>query len=139
MLDSIDRPPIVLTREDHDRLSDLVAAASGEPGTVGEFLTRELERAEVVEPGDIGPDVVTMNSRAEFRDEENGEIREVTLVYPGSEDIAEGRISIFTPIGAALIGLAAGQSIEWKTRRGDSRRLVVTRVISQPEAGARPR
>jgi len=137
MLDSIDRPPIVLTRDNHDRLSALAAAASHAPGSVGEFLAYELERAEVVEPCDLPPDVITMNSRAEYRDEENGECRAVTLVYPGSEDIAEGRISIFTPIGAALIGLSCGQSIVWETRRGTKRRLVVTRVMFQPEAQAR--
>ena len=40
-------------------------------------------------------------------------------------DIAKGRISVLTPVGAALIGLRPGQSIEWATRTGEIRRLTL--------------
>lgn len=50
------------------------------------------------------------------------------LVYPGEADIAAGRVSVLTPIGTALIGLAEGQSIVWQTRTGVSKRLTVLKV-----------
>jgi regulator of nucleoside diphosphate kinase len=50
------------------------------------------------------------------------------LVFPGQADIAAGKISILTPIGAALIGLSQGQSIDWKTRDGRSRQLTILSV-----------
>lgn len=34
-------------------------------------------------------------------------------VFPINADISEGKISILTPIGTALIGLSVGQSIMW--------------------------
>jgi regulator of nucleoside diphosphate kinase len=54
-----------------------------------------------------------------------GEDRQVTLVFPGEADIAEGKISILTPIGVALIGLKTGQSIDWTARDGRLHRLTV--------------
>jgi regulator of nucleoside diphosphate kinase len=52
----------------------------------------------------------------------------VLLVYPGEADIAAGKVSVLTPIGTALIGLAEGQSILWQTRTGAAKRLTVLKV-----------
>lgn len=130
-------PPIVVTQADHDRLSDLASAASRNMPAVGEFLAEELDRARVVAPAEIAPTVVTMNSRVEFRDDQTGEVRTATLVYPGDQDITAGKISILTPVGAALIGLEEGQSIVWETRSGAQKSLTVLKVLFQPEAQER--
>ena len=71
-------------------------------------------------------DVVRMGSRVVFRTGE--EIREAELVYPAQADIAQGRISVLTPVGTALIGLRAGQSITWRTRDGRKQVLTIVRV-----------
>ena len=63
-----------------------------------------------------------------FRDESTQATQTVTLVYPREADIAEGKVSVLTPIGTALIGLAEGQSILWPTRTGTSKRLTVLKV-----------
>jgi len=41
-------------------------------------------------------------------------------------------VSVLTPVGAALIGLAEGASITWDTRTGETRRLTVLRVEPAP-------
>ena len=130
-------PPIVVTQADHDRLSDLASAALRNMPAIGEFLAEELDRARVVAPTEIAPTIVTMNSRVEFRDDQTGEVRTATLVYPGDQDIAAGKISILTPVGAALIGLEEGQSIVWETRSGAQKSLTVLKVLFQPEAQER--
>ena len=86
-----------------------------------------MERADVVTAEAIPPNVVQMGSGVVFQSD-NGETRRVRLVFPGQADIAAGRISILTPIGAALIGLSEGQSIAWKTRDGRSRQLTILAV-----------
>jgi regulator of nucleoside diphosphate kinase len=53
-------------------------------------------------------------------------------VYPGEADIAQNRVSILTPIGAALIGLSVGQSIAWSAR--DGRQQVLTVLSVEPPA-----
>ena len=98
---------------------------------MGEFLLEEVERARIVEPKDIPPKVVTMGALVGFRDDTTGAERTVSLVYPGEQDIELGRISVLTPVGAALIGLTEGQSITWRTPTGEERSLTVLSV-AQP-------
>lgn len=124
-------PSIYLTQNDMDQLLQLVEAY---PGTRFHKLESELLRAVVVPPGDIPNDVVTMNSRALFENETTGERREIKLVYPGSADIAAGRVSVLAPIGTALLGLRVGQSIDWELPNGEKQRYRVVAVPYQPEA-----
>jgi regulator of nucleoside diphosphate kinase len=75
------------------------------------------------------PNVVTIGNAATYRDETTGREQTVTLVLPGEADIALGRVSVLTPIGVALLGLAEGASLSWDTRQGETRRLTVTHVV----------
>ena len=67
---------------------------------------------------------------------EGGEQRTVTLTYPADADIEQGRISVMTPIGIALLGLAKGQSMDWTSRDGRSNRLTVLDVVPHPATEA---
>lgn len=95
---------------------------------VASFLSDELDRVQIVRGGTAEGDFARMGSRVDFRDNSTGRMQSVTLVYPGDADIAQGKVSILTPIGAALIGLSKGQSIDWATRTGEIRRLTVLEV-----------
>ena len=125
------KPAIVLTRTDHKRLSLLAEGFAERNADVAEFLLTELERARTVDDGRIAADVVRMGSAVHFTTD-LGEDRQVTLVYPGKADIAESRISVLTPIGAALIGLKTGHAIDWTTRDGRVCRLTVE-AVSRPQ------
>jgi regulator of nucleoside diphosphate kinase len=128
-------PPIYLTQDDLDRLTDLLEAyAAGAGGRRFELLEGELVRAKVMPSDQIPSDVVTMNSRVVFEDEQTGERREVTLVYPRDADIDAGKISILVPVGSALLGLRVGQSIDWILPSGQKHRYRVIAVSYQPEA-----
>jgi regulator of nucleoside diphosphate kinase len=132
-------PSIYLTKDDCDRLSDLLEAyAAGSGGRRIDALENEVARAIVVPPEQIPKDVVTMNSRVVFEDETTGERREVTLVYPAHADIDAGKISILVPVGSALLGLRVGQSIDWNLPSGQRRRYRVIAVPYQPEAAGDP-
>jgi len=93
-----------------------------------DFLAREIERAEVLPDARVLPGLVTMNSDVTFRDDISTQERTVTLVYPEAADVETGKISILTPIGAALIGLSAGQTIEFQTPGGRWRSLTVLKA-----------
>ncbi len=118
-----DLPPISLLRKDFERLSPL-AESSATP--VADFLLREISRASLADS--LPPHIVTMGSHVEFRDEETGRNRAVTLVYPQEADATQGKFSVMTPIGAALIGLEQGQKIAWQDQAGDLRHLTVLTV-----------
>jgi len=127
-------PPITINTEDAERLLRLADIARRRLPSAAAVLTREVERANVVSRSQMRPGVVTMGSEVEFRDDATGLVRRVVLAYPHEANLAEGRISVLTPIGAALIGLSVSQSIEWETPLGERRSLTVLRVGSAEEA-----
>jgi regulator of nucleoside diphosphate kinase len=98
------------------------------------LLDRELARADVVPSTSIAPDVVTMNSRVRFADDDKGEPREVTLVYPEDASLNTACVSVLSPVGSALLGLKVGQAIEWPFSDGHRERYRVLAVGYQPEA-----
>lgn len=121
------RPRRTLGPSDYERLSMLVRAAANTMPDVASSLADELDRAHVL--ADSHPaQTVHMGGEVEFRDESTGRIQTVTLVYPEEADITNKRVSVLTPIGTALIGLHAGDSITWETRVGNLRALTVLRV-----------
>jgi regulator of nucleoside diphosphate kinase len=125
-------PPIILREEDQERLRNLADAVSEKFPRIADFLAREVERASILDARKALPGLVIMGSDVTFRDDTTGKTRRVTLVYPDEADIDAGKISVLTPIGAALIGLSVSQSIEWQTQTGDWRSLTVLEV-RQPQ------
>lgn len=124
------KPKIIVGEIDHERLTGLATTALERMPEVAEELLAEMDRAKVVAPSKVPADVVRMGSFVTF-DSDSAQHRRVQLVYPGEADIEQGRISVLTPIGAALIGLASGQSIAWTARDGKKHVLTVT-AVEQP-------
>lgn len=122
-------PVIAISARDIDRLRLLAEAAIEKYPETAEFLAREIDRAEILPADQSVRDVVTMQSEVTFTDDISGQARTVTLVYPEDANVDTGKISILTPIGAALIGLSAGQTIEFQTPSGGWRSLTVTKIF----------
>jgi regulator of nucleoside diphosphate kinase len=93
-----------------------------------EFLREELDRARVLPAEKLRPDIVSLGSQVEFRDEQTGKRQEIILVYPFDADITRRRVSVLTPVGAALLGLSVNQTISFHTRTGERRELTVLMV-----------
>jgi regulator of nucleoside diphosphate kinase len=95
-------------------------------------LCAELQRAKIVAPAEVPPDVVTMNSTVRLRDLDTSELETYTLVYPYDANIAQHRLSIFAPIGTAILGYRVGDIVQWRVPAG-MRRLRIEEVTYQPE------
>lgn len=118
------RPPIVIAEDEHERLTSLaLAALDRAPGAVDLFV--ELSRAKTVKT--LPEDVVGVGSVATF-EYDGSSYREYELVDPHRADIAERRISVLTPVGAMLLGLAQGQTIEWVGPDDRTHKVVVENV-----------
>lgn len=129
-----DQPPVIIvSAAEQDRLLELALALRTRMPKVAEVLLTEMDRATVVEEDAMPGDVIRMGSTLVYRDDEGTE-REVTLVYPDQADIKLGRVSIATPIGAALIGLSQGQSIRWVAPNGKDHRLTILKVMNAQSA-----
>ena len=123
------RPAITLSDDDRAKLVFLANAALSRLPDEAEFLLDEIERARIVDADAAPDDLVRMGATVTFR-VDGGDIRRATLVYPENADFGAGRISILTPVGAALIGLSTGQSMTWTRRDGSLRRIEVLAVES---------
>jgi regulator of nucleoside diphosphate kinase len=121
-------PPITLSADDYQRLSALAHLAKNSLPDRAADLAEEIERAQVLAKGNHPQHIVCMNSEVEFRDDTTGKTRRVMLVYPEDADISQGKISVLTPVGTALIGLETGHSISWETPNNEIRQLTVLAV-----------
>jgi regulator of nucleoside diphosphate kinase len=131
--------PIYMTVSDVERLMALVDGyrQNGLDDGNLDLLEEELARAVVIDgPRGLASDVVTLDSRVLVVDLDSGEERLFTVVLPSKANVDEGRISVLAPLGMAVLGYRSGQEIAWDVP-GGRRRLMVRRVIFQPEADAR--
>jgi regulator of nucleoside diphosphate kinase len=110
---------IILSDMDYNRLSKFENNS---------LLKNELNRADVVPADQVPPNVVGMNSRVTYLDENNGISREIELVYPEEADWKDGKISVLAPVGLALLGLSVDQRIVWPFPDNRYRRLKVLSV-----------
>jgi regulator of nucleoside diphosphate kinase len=125
-------PPIIVAAEDCSRLLQLVASANDTE--IAEQLEAELERARVLPAAEVPSDVVTMNSDLEYEVAATGQRRRLQLVYPQDADSSRGRVSVLAPLGCALLGLRAGQEIDWRMPGGLRRLRVLSVAQTLPEA-----
>lgn len=130
------KPSIRIPSTDHTRLSALAEATAARNPDISDELLAELDRARVIKDTDAPADLIRMGSIVTYKPDSSAE-RTVTLVFPVDADIEQNRISILTPIGTALIGLSAGQAINWISRDGRRHELSVL-AVTQPQAEDRP-
>ncbi|EHR5762003.1 nucleoside diphosphate kinase regulator [Vibrio parahaemolyticus] len=95
-------------------------------------LEAELDRATVLEPEEMPSNVVTMNSTVEFKFAGEERTMTKTLVYP-SELKSSDDISIFAPVGSALIGLSVGQKLDWPMPNKQVKTIEIVDITYQPE------
>ena len=120
---------LIVSNAEYERLTDLANASMERLPEVAQELLDELERAQIVDDKEVPKDVVRMGSTVTFKSDD-GNTRTLKLVYPADESLDQHRISVMTPVGAALIGLGTGQSISWTARDGQHHRLTVSKVAT---------
>lgn len=128
----MDKPTIILSEQDLHRLETMLEHQSKLTPTM-EHLEDELARAEVVAPQDVPSNVVTMNARVLVTIAPFPEPTEITLVYPHDFCGDKGQVNVLAPVGAAILGLAEGQEIEWPQPDGHIMKVRIDKVLYQPE------
>ena len=129
------RKPVCITEYDRQRLLKLLNGIQHFPQERAylELLVEEMERAVIVPSERVSGNIVTLNTRMRVKDLDSAEETSIQLVFPNDEDFEHGKISILTPIGAALIGYSEGDIAEWRVPAG-IRRLRIEEITYQPEA-----
>lgn len=127
------QPEITISSLDADRLYKLLESLPANSFAGMDALDAELDRANIVEPKDIPPTIVTMNSTVKFIVESSQEEFMLTLVYPKDVDASGSKISVLAPVGSALLGLSQGDEIEWPKPGGGLLKVKIKEVVYQPE------
>ncbi len=122
------RPKVVIGETMLARMEALAEGALRRTPELADKLLEELGRARIVPDRKLPETVVTIGSRVTYRDETTGKEQSLTLVFPEEADIDRQRVSVMTPVGVALIGLAEGATFYWDTRDNQRRTLTVVRV-----------
>lgn len=127
---------VYITDYDYKRLELLLDIMNSVPQNRRDDLScleNELETCRVVAPDEMPGNVVTLNSRVKYLDLDTSQEKIVTLVFPSNADQSTGRISVTTPMGAAILGYAEGDVVAWKVYSG-RKTIRIEEVLYQPEA-----
>lgn len=122
------QPDIIVSSTDLERLRELLDALPPAASREIKALLAPLERADVREPGLMPGNVVMMNSTVRFTIDS----RELclTLVYPYDIN-GRNRVSVFAPIGSALLGLSEGAQVRCQRPGGDYDDIRIIQVMAQ--------
>ena len=85
------------------------------------FLQKVLEHARVIDPDNLPKDRVCLLSRVEFTNLTTNTRMKLEIVSPHEMDLEAGKISLKSPIGAALIGKKVGEIVEAQVPAGTLR------------------
>jgi regulator of nucleoside diphosphate kinase len=107
-------PPVLMDEITAEVLYSLARTAPGDSRQTAELLLDEIERADILPSNQLPPKIVRIGSDVTYRNVQTGQVRSGAIVLPNAADISEGRISVLSPVGAALIGLAEKSSIRWR-------------------------
>ena len=104
-------------------------------------LRQRMNAAVIVETDAAsGADSFGFGQTADVLDEASGASYTWTLVGPTEADLARGKLSAQSPVGQALLGRSAGESVDVQTPRGGRSYRVVRIVVAEDqgsETGAR--
>ena len=127
------KPNITLSSLDLERIETLLEKNTSQfPGR--DALEAELDRADVLDPEDMPSNVVTMNSTVRFTMLETNKTNTLTLVYPKDMDGSADKVSIFAPVGIALLGLSVGDELKMPSPTGHQVTVRVDAIEFQPES-----
>lgn len=119
------KPSIAAT--EFDLLRNLLRG-SGQKDTSG--LASELKKADIVEDTKLNRKVVRLNSYVEVADLTLNRILKIRIVLPDQVDLKKCRISVFAPLGAALLGYSEDDQVTW-TLAGRQAELKILRVVNE--------
>jgi regulator of nucleoside diphosphate kinase len=110
---------LLLTESNYARLSRLNCDA----------LRDVLDAADVVPDALVPDDLVTVRGQVRVRHEASGHAQTLTLCWPEEAQAEEGRISVLSPIGTALLGRRAGAWVALRLPGGQSQRLRIEALL----------
>ena len=127
------RPRLIIDERAYSRLLALAERARVQAPDLADRLIEEIERADLRASSEMPGNVVTLGSQVTFSQADRTQT--VQIVAPEDADIEHKRISVLTPVGAALLGLTVGQKISWDM---PDKRVAVLEVLAVRQVNDSP-
>lgn len=128
-----------LSKNDHQRILstlEVSAQAAAVQPSILEIIRKTLSKAKKIDQNQVPQDLITMNSKFVLKDLGNAEAFQFTLVYPDdyTENApANGKLSLFSAHGSAVLGARVGEVVRWEIN-GMDKYLRVQELLYQPAA-----
>jgi len=128
---------IILKKADYDMLvkyiySRLTPLSSDNRNA--EQLYEELKNAQVVESDEFPEDAIGLSSLVEVEEQLTGRKMRFTIVLPSEANLGKKRLSVFAPLGIALMGYRKGQIVHWEMPAGQ-KTFFIRNVTNKREGG----
>lgn len=124
----------IFSRYDCERLLNVIKNRDGITGTESanvDTLKRDLEHSRLVDPDDIRPNMVTMNSKFCLKNLGNGKKDVFSLVFP-KDSTEKDKINVLSGLGMQILGSTIGTVI--KTNSAGEQYYIIDDILYQPEA-----
>lgn len=128
--------PLIFNSNDMTRLADYrMRFEDFGPATQAgiQNLTKRIKVSQIIEAHSVPKNVVTMNSVVQFKFKGERGTARLRLVYPDQSRDNDENVSVFSPLGMALLGQRNGARIEWTAPGGRMGGRIVA-IEYQPEA-----
>lgn len=126
-------PRPILTTDDHEHLQRLMTTLIGSRSPLADIVRRKVHAAAIVDPHQVSPDLETSGRRVRFA-VNDGRSEERTLTWADDRRSRVSTLSLQQPLGIALLGLRAGQSISLELSEQEPSTLVVEEVLASLRA-----
>lgn len=108
-------PPITISVSDHIRLRRLATQAEADAHPVAAFLNEELSRASIMADADMPPQTVRPGQWVTHCIDAGWPAESRLLVFPEDYSVPALQVSVLSPLGAALLGLKAGDRMPYRS------------------------
>ncbi len=128
---------VFITKYDYLRLKELLDVAqmfnTGKHQSSLEHLTKALNEGKIVNSDEVPDDVITMNSKLQLTNMENGETNIIRLVFPSDITSSDDAVSILTPLGSVLLGQWKNSTVKVE-EEGCIKKYNIEDILYQPES-----
>jgi regulator of nucleoside diphosphate kinase len=111
---------LLIAHEDYEILNNYLRPVVAFDRKNAALLLKEIGKATILKKEELPEDVVRLNSKVVIKEESRNKVMELVLVVPEKADIHQNMISIFAPLGVALIGFKQGEKVNCTTPKGNT-------------------
>ena len=120
----------IISRFDYERIIKILDHLNPEDPCVIK-IREKLKLAKIIDPKNIKPNIVTMNTRFRLKNLGNGTRNEFMLVFPDQKAPEKNHISIFDFLGTEVFCLEVGEVVPSLNKDAF---FLIENIIYQPEA-----